>query len=216
MNKMLPVSFITLLMSTSLQSQDFTNLNFESARVILITNSAVSSIIATSNALPGWSVLAGGGVESPWVHYNDYNGSLFSSMTLLASNQWVIGGNFGVLVADGSISQTGLVPGGVESLLFDATSSSLVVSLGGQNLSYTAISNALNSYGASYTIYGVDISGFAGKVETLAFSSGLPDNGAVGVDDIRFSPEAVPEPSAISFFCLGSGVLFCLRRKYLR
>ena len=65
-------------------------------------------------------------------------------------------------------------------------------------------------------LYGVDISGFAGKVETLAFSSGLPDNGAVGVDDIRFSPEAVPEPSAISFFCLGSGVLFCLRRKYLR
>jgi hypothetical protein len=69
------------------------------------------------------------------------------------------------------------------------------------------ISNALN-----YTLYGAAIpSFFIGQNETLTFTA---LHGGTLLDDIQFSTISVPEPSAISLLCLGSGILFYVRRKY--
>lgn len=102
---------------------------------------------------------------------------------------------------------------------FDATSywgasSSLQVSLGGENLSYTAVSSSINSSGLSYNVYAANVSAFAGKIETLTFAVAP---GFMGLDDIQFSPEIIPEPSAASLLFFGSGIFMCLRaRKKLR
>jgi hypothetical protein len=197
--------FAVMSFAASLQGQSFTNLDFESARVIFSPNPQV----ATSNAFPNWSVFDGTNQVS-YVLYNYIKGVNFAG--LVGSNSLVLNGNFGdAMGPNETISQTGLVPNGAESLLFDATSSLFLVSLGDQSLSFMAISNALNSYGNSYTVYGADISGFAGQVETLTFSA---PSGYYGIlDDIRFSPEAIPEPSALSLICLGSGILFYVRKR---
>src|SRR5208282_2538738 len=189
-----------------LQAQgNFQDLDFESARVIVTTDSSGDSVIATSNALPGWSLFSG----TNQLSLIAYNASFLPDPQLYFSNAnpHVIAGNFDIILGNGnSISQTGLVPSGTESLLFDASPLPVLVSLGGQSLSFMAISNAMNSYGYSYTIYGADISGFAGQLETLTFSGG----GAL--DDIQFSPEAVPEPSEFALISLGA-IVFGLCRK---
>lgn len=185
-------------MTASLEAQDFTNLNFEDAMV-----SGSSGVFATSDALPGWSAFAGTN-ELSTIPYNA--GGSLSPYGLEGSNSLVISGNFSVALGRFSISQTGPVPSGTESLLFDSYGPSLLVSLGGENLSYTAIASGTNSYGYSYSTYAANISAFAGQVETLTFSgSGI-------LDDIQFSPEAIPEPSTAPLVFLGSGILFYVRR----
>jgi hypothetical protein len=166
-----------------------------------------------------WSAFSGANQLS-LVDYNPSTLGVPASVDLVGSNADVIDGNFSVLLSgDGSISQTGLVPSGTESLLFDATSydvtpSSLLVSLGGENLSYTAVSSSTNSSGLSYNVYAANISAFAGKIETLTFAVAP---GFMGLDDIEFSPEIIPEPSAASLLFLGGGIFMCLRaRKKLR
>jgi hypothetical protein len=206
--------FSTVVIAGSALGQGaFQNLDFESAQVIPVSTNANGSVnIATANALPGWSAFAGANQLS-LIPYNSQAEAAWPVVGLYGSNVTVIGGNFEVmLTSGGSISQTGLVPANAESLLFGAAfiaSPPFVVSLDGQNLSYEVISNALNSQGYSYTIYGADISAFVGQVETLAFSA--PGYGIL--DNIQFSPITIPEPSAISLICLGSGVLFYVRRR---
>ena len=87
----------------------------------------------------------------------------------------------------------------------------LTVSLGGQDLSYIAISNAPN-----FTLYGATIpSTLVGKIATLTFAAGA--NGASGLamlDDIQFSSQPIPEPGVLALILLGSGVLLCRRRGF--
>jgi hypothetical protein len=215
MKKTSLILFSILIVSASLQGQSFTNMNFESAQVVFTSTNGIEVNIAAASGLPGWSAFSGTN-QLTQVGYNPNFAAVPLPVCLIASNTSVIDGDFGVFLfnnllgKNGSISQTGLIPIGTESLLFDADTPSFVVSLGGQSLSFIAISNALNSAGHSYTVYGADISAFAGQLETLIFSGG-------GVlDDIQFSTTTIPEPSAISVLCLGSGVLLYLRRKSRR
>jgi hypothetical protein len=218
MKRILLIWLSTVALAASLRGQTFLNLDFESAQVIFASTNGPHVYIASTNALPGWSAFSGTNQLS-LVQYN-YNGAVINPPIALAGSNafYVVNGNFSVYFTGesgrGSINQTAVVPSGAESLLFDATSSSLLVSLGGQNLSYTAISNALNSSGIGYTVYAADISAFAGQIETLTFSS-LPNSYGI-LDDIKFSTLPIPEPTAVSLICLGSGVLIYLRRKTRR
>jgi hypothetical protein len=205
--------FVTINTVTLMQGQTFINLDFESA-----TNLPPSGYdVAVTDALPGWMAFAGTSqlstipYNSPTTAYEPIIG-LYSSNAAPAA---VPGGKFAVsLSSNGSISQTGLVPSNAQSLLFDATGLGLVsLSLGGQSLSYVAVSNALNAYGYSYTIYGASIpSSFVGQIETLTFSAGTSGFDEF-LDNIQFSPETIPEPSGL-WLGFGSGILtYVLRRK---
>ena len=73
--------------------------------------------------------------------------------------------------ADTTLSQTALVPVGTQSLLFEADEAFdqnkqfLVVTFGGQALFLTPLST-----GSNYTLYGANVSAWAGQTAELAFT----------------------------------------------
>jgi hypothetical protein len=180
----------------------FQNLDFEAARVVVVlTNPPYygNLYIATSNALPGWTAFSGTNQRS-LVAFNPESTLLAEPIALYGSNApLVIGGSFSLgLSGGGSVSQTGLVPGDAQLLLFKLNTfggSRLVVSLDGRDLAYTALSS-----GPNYTLYGANIPAFAGQTATLSF--GTPN--FVVIDDIEF---AVPEPSTLALLSLAGAVL---------
>ncbi len=195
----------------------FQNLDFEATRVSLVTN--VATGVAVSDALPGWSASDGTAQLSTITVYPAYPviGGFLSPVDLIASATDSLDGNFSVILgagggspvpAHGTISQTGRVPAGVHSLLFKAAlipGSTLQVSLGGANLSYVALSTQ-----PKYTVYGADISAFAGDNAELILMAAT--RGAE-IDDIQFSPQFVPEPGGAALFLLGVGMLTSVRRR---
>jgi PEP-CTERM motif len=208
--------FIPTIIVATARGQAFSNLDFEAASVVPVSTNNGEIFINAAQALPGWTAFAGTNQLST-IPYNFY---AFANGISLAVSNAALDGNFGVFMAANGqirpigISQTGLVPANAESLTFEAYALPTVappyVTLGGQQLSLTTTSQGVNSYGQDYTVYGTDISAFADNTETLSF---FVDG---YLDDIQFSPEAIPEPSALSLLLVAGGVLVSLRARRRR
>jgi hypothetical protein len=213
-------AFLMVLLLTSGHagfSQDFQNLDFEDATIIPDPSSMYyPEAVYASNAVPGWTVTGCFLGPNDVVYDSASLGS--TSVSILDTNGGAFdGAAYSVLLYGGgtataaSISQTATVPVSAESILFEAQNGGypggiiLVVSLGGQNLSYFALSN-----GPNYTLYGADISAFAGQREQLMFSA-LEGENFWNIDDIQFSSSPVPEPSELALAALG-GLLLGFRR----
>jgi hypothetical protein len=120
--------------------------------------------------------------------------------------------------ADTTLSQTALVPIGTQSLLFkayeafDQNRQFLFVTLGGQTLFLTPLST-----GSNYTLYGANVSAWAGQTAELAFTllaeNPHANNELVSLDAIQFSTQSVPEPSTFALAALGALFLGFRRRK---
>ena len=196
--------------------QGFVNLDFESAKIIpIVGDPNYPYAIAVTNALPGWTASLG----SLQLTQMTYNAPALGStwITLYATNGNQISGNYSVLLqggltrSDATISQTGLVPASSASLLFEAQQTgagTLLVSLGGQNLTFFALAS-----GSNYTLYGADISVFAGQTTVLSFSALEVStyNNIWNLDNIQFSASPVPEPGVLGLFALG-GAFLAFRR----
>ncbi len=187
----------------SVSGQGFVNLDFEDANVS--GYSPGSGGVPIADAFPGWSASYSdqymGTVEASSVSYDaiSLGGAVISINDDLGVpySFGVIDGNysaylFGGVGGSATLSQTGLVPIGTKSLIVSAQSrfwgSLLVVSVNGQPISES-----------QYSTY--DISSFAGKTVTLSFTELAPmavPPSLVILDDIEFSPSAVPEPSISS------------------
>lgn len=136
-------------------------------------------------------------------------------MNLWANNGQQISGNYSALLVGGftapaaTISQTGLVPNGTASILFEAQAGvgGFTVTLGGENIPFYQLSQ-----GSNYTLYGGNVAAFAGLTEPLTFSALEDLNGLNywNIDDIQFSPAAVPEPNSFGLLALG-GLLLAWR-----
>jgi len=190
-------------------SQGFVNLNFENAVITPDPSSPYyPNAVYASDAIPGWT--ATGFIGPTDILYN--SASLGStSVSILGTSGFppALDGNFSIYLYGGgtapsaSISQTAIVPVSAESLLFEAQQSgtgTLQVSLGGQNISFSAIST-----GSNYTLYGGNIpSAFDNQSEQLMFSALEGANNFWNIDDIQFSPSAVPEPSVLALGALGA------------
>ena len=195
------VALLALLPSAS--GQGFINLDFESANVSGYPPN--SRDVPVSSALPGWSA-----------YY--YNNSGETNAVTQVGYDFLSLGSAGITVVDASaqallpiqgnysailfgslgyslgISQTGLVPKGTDSLLMDVYAfDGFEVTLGGQTIDMIPLQTFAN-----YTLYGGDISSFAGDVETLSLIA-PPTRTPNGVefDSIVFSPSSVPEPSVL-------------------
>lgn len=196
----------TIIVVISARGQGtFQNLDFEAAHNL---PAFPGGTVATTNALPGWQAFSGTN-QLFAIHYN--SAAVAYEVALYGSNSSVISGSFDAFLYNGgSIRQSGLVPTNTLSLFFKKSSTSLTplsVSLGGQNLAYTAISS-----GPNYTMFGADISAFAGQSATLTFLAPLGSHHFF--DDIEFSPQMIPEPSFLAL--LSCGGLLLAGNRYIR
>jgi len=201
---------------STLAQGTFQNLNFEEAMP-----NAFSGPISAANAIPDWTAEIGG-VQQTEIYQNGFSTGA-PEISLLTPNpqQPPIDGEYSVLLesstAGTSISQTGLIPSGTESLFFDAQKGSgaggngnLEVMIGTQSVPLTQVATF-----PSYTLYGANISAWAGDTEQLTFTAPQATTAfnIWEIDDISFSPGAVPEPSTIVLTGIG-GLLFTLYRRF--
>jgi PEP-CTERM motif len=193
------------------RAQAFTNLGFESANV---SGYSPGNYMPVSAALPGWAAYYGTSNNPTYdgapVFYDGL--SLGGALVVLEVTNAPSGiplpiqGNYSVLLegsipaaaSTASIGQTGTIPITAQSLSFDLGNSfgTVQISFSGQALSFVAISNALN-----YTVYGADISPFAGQTGQLLFTAPVDDHALL--DNIQFSSMPIPEPGFLGLFGLG-------------
>jgi hypothetical protein len=203
----------------------FQNLDFESANV-----GSLPASVAVSSALPGWSVYYGSDQQTEIGCNIVGTGSTLVLLQGLGSGYPIIDGNYSVLLQGGvtasaaSISQTGFIAASDQTLLFKELgaipgSGNFAVLIGNQSIPVEAVSTGTTvSGGYNYTLYGADISAWAGQTEQLTFSALEGNNNNFLLDDISFStsplPTLVPEPDAVVLTGIG-GVVFALRRRWL-
>jgi hypothetical protein len=190
----------------SARGQGFLNLNFESAQNLPGNPGNNGESIPITDALPDWTAYDGPNALAG-IYYVSNNFPGISTAVELEGGSLALSGDYSVeLFENGSISQTATVSEGDESLLFEATTpqDGLYVTLGGQTLSYTEISED-----SSYNVYAANIpSDLDGQTETLIF--GMQGSGETLLDDIQFM--TVPEPSEYALIGLGT-ILFGLYRR---
>jgi hypothetical protein len=209
---------VVLFAALSAQAQGtFQNLNFEQADPVIVVGSPYYPYeVTAASALPYWTVTIDG-VQQSQITENDP--SLGATWVMVvgpgdAFGYAPIDGNYSVLLqgivpgSTASISQTGLIPTGTQSLLFEAQPGigPMDVLIGSQVVPFAAVGS-----GANYTLYGANISAWAGDTEELTFSALGGSYNNWNVDDISFSPTSVPEPSIVALTAIG-GLLFGTRK----
>jgi hypothetical protein len=191
--------------------QGFVNLNFEQATIAPTPVGGSTFPADPAQCFPGWTVGSGAVVS-----YNDLSigapavdlmGPSFPNFVGYTPLQ----GSYSVLLqyfgepSPPTLSQTGLVPAGTESINFLVATgeSDAVVTLNGTPISLIPI--------AGGRLTG-DVSAFAGTVAQLTFST--TSTGYAGnwlyFDDVQFSASPIPEPSVLGLSVLGG--LFLARR----
>jgi hypothetical protein len=201
-------------------SQGFVNLNFESATIVRnATSPYYPYAVYASNAVPGWTI-TGNYLGPDEILYNTISLGA-ASISIFDTNRSfpVLGGRFSIGLYGGdigvAISQSGIVPTSAISLFFQAQSviGTMLVSIGGQNLSYFPVAT-----GTNFTLYGATIPiGLAGQSEELMFSALAGNNNYWTIDNIQFSSSPIPEPNGFALAALGTlMVVFWQRRTSMR
>jgi hypothetical protein len=221
--KLIAAFSVALLTVPSAQAQGtFQNLNFEQANPVAAGNPYLSYYVTTASALPGWSVYYGN-VQQAQIPF-DVESIGATWVVLWGPGFDPIDGNYSVLLQGGlnsstltpepaSISQTGLIPAGTQSLLFEGVpgNAPLDIYIGSQIVPYTAV-----GIGPNYTLYGANLSAWEGQTEQLTFSApSTPEENNWEIDDIVFSTTPVPEPGIGALTAIG-GLLFGARKRFAR
>jgi hypothetical protein len=207
-----------LVTESAIGQSTFQNLDFEQSTIVSSSPSGYGFNTGTAN-VPGWTEYNG------WADVN-YSGGT----TLIYNNQPLdspgvclegtdystpaIDGNYSILLYGGSsgyggaakpaaIGQTGQIPPTAQSIIYWGVSGNgLQITFNGQTLSFGVINTT-----AHYTVYAANIAAYAGQTGQLLFTA--PWKVGYGmVDDIQFSDQPAPEPTAltllsISGLCLG-------------
>ena len=227
MRKAAACLLLCLGLSSVVWAQAFQNLDFEEANVSNLPPRQFE-FVSVEDGLPGWSAYVGTNQLTQVGH---------NAISLGAANVGVLGpqnafvplqGNYSAILQAGevagnpgapaSIEQTGLIPSSAKSVRFEGTlqlqevgavfTNSLFVTVGGQNVPVVPLGSDL---------YGCDVSVFAGSTENLEFTmSGAFGNALILLDAITFSPQAIPEPSALCLLAVGIagvGIWRLTRRK---
>jgi hypothetical protein len=206
------ISILLLAICQNGWAQGFINLNFENAAITPV----VPNYIYASNSISGWTAYLNGisqdgiffdavSADGAIVCLEDTNASRLGHTPLQGTYSVLLEGAsdvFGNNPTAASIGQTGRIPNTAESLTFYLGDlyGNFQVSFNGLPLSFTAISNTLN-----YTIYGVDISSYAGQIGQLLFTAPLQTDAML--DNIQFSSLPIPEPTAFALGMLGVFIL---------
>jgi hypothetical protein len=216
--KLLWLSFyVTISFSFSLNviAQTFVNLDFESAQ---LSGLVPQTYVPFENALPGWHgyVIASGGemqvltqafytAQSPFIADSPQISIQTTNAPFLSSGLVPIQGLCSVFLdgiffphsslgPEAAIGQIGKIPNDAQSLIFLGVFAGKVF-FAGQPLSYSVLETSTNYY-----TFAADISQFAGQTGELLFeTTHTPPPGVwATLDNIQFSPLAVPEPSVLT------------------
>ncbi len=190
----------------------FQNLDFESANVPFVPAGQFGSDVAVSNGVPGWNVYIGSGQAATMLHNNISLGG--ATEVAIFGPQWfssqILQGSYTVSLEPATvgplvlpaIGQTGRIPFSAQSVNFYGESGgTYALMFAGQQIPLIALSST-----SAYTVYGGDISGFAGQTGELRFQGGGL------LDNVFFSNQPVPEPSIEGLFVLG-GLVFAWRKR---
>jgi hypothetical protein len=217
-------------------AQSFVNLDFEEATVAPAppgyTPSDAFNPISAASALPGWTVREDGIIcTAVWGTPSALDET---SVALVSAGNGPIQGNYSVQLSayanappgyyhNSSISQTGLIPGGTQSIQFlianpfqaGIVQPNPIVSLNGTPISLSEISQS----GGVITMVG-DVSAFAGTTADLTVlceatpGPVFPANENIfNLDNIQFSVSPVPEPETLALFATGAFLLALHRRR---
>jgi len=220
-----PAFWISLATSAFAQGS-FQNLDFESPNVASLTN----LFVAFGDAFPGWTGWYRDTNVTSLAGYNFVSGGS-ALVTLITPTAPVYGGsiiegNYTATIAAGlaspngtlssaAISQIGAIPASAQSIRFSAANTEfLAVTFNGTNVPFSAVGT-----GPDYTIYAGDVRPFAGLTGELRFTEQAAITEPVVIlDDISFSPAAIPEPgvlclSALAALLLASRLRRCKPRK---
>jgi hypothetical protein len=219
------MAFLFSGLDTSFGQGAFENLDFEQAIIISAPNphtpADAFNPISADAALPYWTVSEDGtNCNAVWGTPTSLDET---SVALVAAGYSPIQGSYSVQLSayadapsgyyrSSSISQTGLIPAGTKSIEFliaspfqaGSVQPNPVVTINGTAIELTQLSQSGN-----VITMGGDISAFAGSTVTLAFLCGATRGGAFpanndifNLDNIQFSTQIVPEPSACALFAL--------------
>ncbi len=188
----------------------FQNLNFEQANPIPLGS---PYIIAASNGIPGWVSYLGSTIAYDTVALGGAAISLHDTASryfqpLQGSYSVLLQGSGAGPAVSAAIGQAGQIPASSLSLRFWADPrSNLQVTFGGQIIPLARLSS-----NPAYDVFGGDVSMFVGQTAELRFIG--PANSGGYFDNIFFSNQPIPEPSALGLFGLGTLLLgWRLRRK---
>jgi hypothetical protein len=236
--KLITVAVYALYCATQLAvtaQGTFQNFDFESANVPPSGPEPYGTFVPIGSALPGWTAYLGAG-QLTQVGYN--SPTLGTATISLMGPTWnsfdpalpgigIIDGNYSVVLQSGavpnsqglgenaSIGQNGTVPSSAESLQFEAVAiGPFSVSFAGNALDPVALSSGQGVDGMTYTLYGANISAWAGQTGELEFTSDFNEHFPYLVlDDIAFSTQVIPEPSPITLTGVGV-LLFAVYRRF--
>ena len=226
------ILFVLMLLfgaiSTHGQS-DFQNLDFELANLPTLPPGQLGGSVLTVDGMPGWTTFVGVVQVTSILHNQEYLDT--ASVSVLGPNYAygpILEGQYtGFLQAgydpfstslsdraSASISQTGTVPLGTESIHITtgANTTGLQITFAGFLIPLVVIESTPN-----YSIFAGDFSSVAGSSGELQLTA-LPVafyNGfnRIYLDDIQFSSIPIPEPSTPSLFVLGVLLLVGCRLK---
>jgi len=203
----------------------FQNLDFESAMLSSVPPGEFGGYVSISTALPGWTGYLGG-VQTTLVLQNDY--TLGAPSINVLGPQWnenpgIIDGNYSVYLQPGdnatiaSIAQSGTIPDGTKTLLFDASqlpdATPFSVTFAGDSLSLVLLFTSQSPSGQPYDVYGANVSSFAGQTGQLEFTVYPKSYNSLLLDDISFSSITVtPEPDPLALMGVGAALLAAYRR----
>jgi hypothetical protein len=209
--------FVAATAFSSTQGQSFINLNFEAA--VIPANTQPATFLPISMAMPGWSAsfsnpttgtnnvtqvvydgISGGGEA---ISINDANTG-FGFVPLQGKYSPLLFGGGSTTQYAATISQTGVVPAGTESLQVQIGNYGypFMVSLGGQTINMVPLATF-----AHYTLYGGDVSTFAGQLETLSITDPPPASSPpsfLELDNIQFLTSPIPEPGTLALLAAGA------------
>ena len=231
---------MAFLAAQALRAQNFQNLKFEQANPVIDQGGQFyPNDVTAASALPGWTVYLGTVQQTDVLQNRDTLGQatvdIYGPNFPITDGLGTIDGNYSVVLQAGgspesgervnaSIAQIGTVPVTAESLQFKVLGLGGTVPLGpnntitfdGINLSPVFLGTGVSAIGVNYTLFGADISPYAGQTGQLEFSS-VPGSSltSFNLDDIVFSPNAVPEPNIIALTAIG-GLLFGARQWFAR
>lgn len=198
---------ISLFTFNSSFGQGFVNLDFEDAVIVHVPVQVPSdsNLVYTASATPGWAIYGSYLGQSVMLYDTITLGSAAVSIHDGSSFEVPLQGSYSIVLQPNSVTldpvaigQTAQLPWDAQFVTFYGESSYNVLTFAGNPISLTAFGTTPN-----YTIYGGDISAYAGQTGELRIQ------GVGRIDNIEF---LVPEPSALSLFGFGLLGLFWRER----